>query len=80
MGIKPIDTRSIPSDVGLAEGLVDNLLHLSLKLRNKPGKYTHFPRNGSSPSVVDQTFTRGRPEVLSGSLVTWLGQGLHQTG
>ena len=60
--------KHLSSDVGLAEGLVDNLLRLSLKLRNKPGKYTHFPRNGSSPSVVDLTFTRGRPEILSWSL------------
>ena len=60
--------KHLSSDAGLAEGLVDNFLRLSLKLRNKPGKYTHFPRNGSSPSVVDLTFTRGRPEILSWSL------------
>ena len=47
-------------DAKLADDLVERLFDLSLVLRNEPGTYTHFPRNGSSPSVIDLTFTRGQ--------------------
>ena len=52
----------------LAEGLVDNILRLSLQMHNKPGLYTHFLRNGSSPSIVDLVFTRGETEIRSWTL------------
>ena len=32
----------------------------SWHLQNKPGLYTHFPRNNSSPTIVDIIFTRGQ--------------------
>ena len=36
--------KHLSGDSGLAESLVKNMLRLSLRLRNKPGVYTHFPR------------------------------------
>ena len=40
---------------------MEKITDLSLNLHNKPGLYTHFPRNNSSPSIVlDLTFTRGQ--------------------
>ena len=43
------------NDARLAEGLVERLVDLSLVLRNDPGAYTHYPRNGASPFIVDLT-------------------------
>ena len=60
--------KHLSGESGLAEGLVDNILRLSLQMHNKPGLYTHFPRNGSSPSVVDLVFTRGEAEIRSWTL------------
>ena len=57
--------KHLSGESGLAKGLVDNILRLSLQMHNKPGLYTHFPRNGSSPSVVDLVFTRGETEIRS---------------
>ena len=39
-------------------------------LQNEPGRCTHFPRNGHSPSVIDLCFTRGNTteRVLSWSI------------
>ena len=50
----------LTSDAGLAEGLVERLVSLSLDLRNEPGIYTHYPRNNTAPSIIDLTFTRGQ--------------------
>lgn len=49
---------------------MDNLLAPSLKLQNTLGEYTHYPRNGHSPSIVDLTFTRGyaNTDVLNWTL------------
>ena len=52
--------RHLSGDSGLADHLVESIIDLSLDLQNKTGEYTHFPRNGSSPSIVDLTFTRGQ--------------------
>ena len=41
--IASLHQKYLSGDSGLAEGLVGNLLRLSLKLQNKPGEYTHFP-------------------------------------
>lgn len=56
------------NDASLADHLVERLVDVSLDLQNKPGLYTHYPRNSSSPSVVDLTFTRGR---LSSDILDW---------
>ena len=50
-------------DAKLADDLVVWLIDLPLVLRNEPGTYTHFPRNGSSRSAIGLTFTRGRPTL-----------------
>jgi hypothetical protein len=31
----------------------------NFQLINKPGTLTHFPRNGTSPTVIDLTFAKG---------------------
>ena len=60
---KPTSKTHLSGDSGLAEGLVDNLLRLSLKRRNRMGVYTHFPQNGSMLSIIDLAFTRGLPGI-----------------
>lgn len=55
-------------DAKLADVLVEKLVSLSLVLQNEPGVYTHFPRNGTSPSIVDLTFTRGHAKE---GLLNW---------
>src|SRR6266576_330593 len=58
----------LSGDSGLADQLVDSIVGLSLDLQNSPGEYTHFPHNGSAPSIVDLTFTRGQP---SNDVLDW---------
>ena len=60
--------RQLSNDAGLANQLVERITDLSLNLHNKPGLYTHFPRNNSSPSIVDLTFTRGQATL---DLLDW---------
>ena len=60
--------RHLHNDARLANQLVENLVDLALDLQNIPGLYTHFPRNNSSPSIVDLTFTRGQ---ASQDLLDW---------
>ena len=60
--------RQLSNDAGLANQLVEKITDLSLNLQNKPGLYTHFPRNNSSPSIVDLTFTRGQATL---DLLDW---------
>ena len=60
--------RQLSNDAGLANQLVEKITDLSLNLHNKPGLYTHFPRNNSSPSIVDLTFTRGQATL---DLLDW---------
>ena len=52
--------RHLFNDASLANQLVDKLVDLAFDLQNVPGLYTHFPRNNSSPSVIDLTFTWGQ--------------------
>ena len=60
--------RHLSSDSGLADTLVEKIIGLALDLKNTPGEYTHFPRNGSSPSIVDLTLTRGQ---TSNDVLDW---------
>ena len=60
--------RQLSNDAGFANQLVEKITDLSLNLQNKPGLYTHFPRNNSSPSIVDLTFTRGQATL---DLLDW---------
>ena len=60
--------RQLSNDATLANQLVDKLVDLAFDLKNIPGLYTHFPRNNSSPSVIDLTFTRGQ---ASQDLLDW---------
>lgn len=48
--------KHLSGDLRLTDGLVDNLLALSLKLHNAPEEYTHYPRKGHAPSIIDLTF------------------------
>ena len=52
--------RQLSGDSRLVDNLVQKFIDLSLTICNTPGKYTHFPWNNSSPSIIGLTLTRGQ--------------------
>jgi hypothetical protein len=54
-----LDDNQIRSFRAETDSIVDWMESHSFFLHNKPGTLTHFPRNGTSPSVIDLCFSAG---------------------
>jgi hypothetical protein len=52
-----LDDNQIPSFHAETDSIVDWMESHSFFLHNKPGTLTHFPQNGTSPSVIDLCFS-----------------------
>jgi hypothetical protein len=54
-----LDDIQIQTFCAETDSIVDWMESHNFFLYNKPGTLTHFPRNGTSPSVIDLCFSAG---------------------